>query len=409
MRKTVNQRHHGTSTDPRAHLGFLLSVLYGVQEGQGDSDPACTSGSSTTSLYTRSSKWNHTIHPPSDQRRGLFVISRPTRCLFLLYNLSIPQEISTVCDWQSTVSVQGPPILDFHSTKSFYEDNGGGCGLFEDTRGDGVSVYRRLAYSGTVRTGFTDHSLGLQVHTAKSNFHPFCHFQFIGAILDTSNCRAFLPPDRTETLCSTALRLSQSMDVTVRAVQGLVGLVAVIVAVLVFTRLKMRPFEPHRAHNWVTNPQWSWADCFKYVVLFVYQCITKRINWIVSLCGPQSHCCLLEDPAYSPSICLVPENLGLLSTGQDFSIYFTVWQPANTGHLARKMASPACYSFIPEDWLFVVCQSHPLWSPVILLRAWKPRVVSSMICTDTALHHCITLIGCMYLFIYLILYVCCWN
>lgn len=49
--------------------------------------------------------------------------------------------------------------------------------------------------------------LGLQVNIPKLNLHPSYHPQFISAIIDTIVCRAFLPSEKAQTLCGTALQL----------------------------------------------------------------------------------------------------------------------------------------------------------------------------------------------------------
>lgn len=82
--------------------------------------------------------------------------------------------------------------------------------------------------------------LGLQVNLTKSTLDSSQHIHFIGAILDTMVCRAFLPSDRAHSLQDMAFHYQTASWVTARDIQRLLGLMAVMIAVLVFARLRMR-------------------------------------------------------------------------------------------------------------------------------------------------------------------------
>lgn len=85
--------------------------------------------------------------------------------------------------------------------------------------------------------------LGLQVNVAKSALDPSQRLRFIGAILDTTVCRAFLPPDRAQVLKDTALHFSRVNEVSAQEVQRLLGLMAATLAVITFARLRMRTLQ----------------------------------------------------------------------------------------------------------------------------------------------------------------------
>ena len=96
--------------------------------------------------------------------------------------------------------------------------------------------------------------LGLQINREKSHLIPTRSIKFIGAILDASRTRAFLPRDRALGLRQLAHKLLRQRRVTAYSIQRLLGLMASTTAVTPFARLKMR-----RLQSWfnsIFNPLW---------------------------------------------------------------------------------------------------------------------------------------------------------
>lgn len=132
--------------------------------------------------------------------------------------------------------------------------HGPGCSFPEATRNFHLPVFGQLPtgspFSGS-DTAFTLtllSNLGLQIYFEKSILTPSRSTPYIGAILDSTAARAFLPRDRLARLT----RLIQSFQphtlVTAHKAQQLLGLMASTTTTVQHTRLKMRSLQAWLLH-----------------------------------------------------------------------------------------------------------------------------------------------------------------
>nr|XP_060627676.1 mediator of RNA polymerase II transcription subunit 19 isoform X1 [Anolis sagrei ordinatus] len=86
-------------------------------------------------------------------------------------------------------------------------------------------------------------SLGLVINEEKSALIPSQRIQFIGALLDSTTERAYLPEDRFANLQGLVRQAAHAPFITARQVQTLLGHMASATAVIPYARLRMRPLQ----------------------------------------------------------------------------------------------------------------------------------------------------------------------
>lgn len=97
------------------------------------------------------------------------------------------------------------------------------------------------------------HSLGVQVNWSKSHLEPCQRLQFIGAIIDSTAARTFLPTDRAQKLTAMITTLQSSRSQRAIYIQRLLGHMAAAIPVVPYVKLHMRllqldfqrQFKPH--------------------------------------------------------------------------------------------------------------------------------------------------------------------
>ncbi|XP_067319280.1 uncharacterized protein [Anolis sagrei] len=87
--------------------------------------------------------------------------------------------------------------------------------------------------------------LGLVINQDKSHLQPTQRIQFIGAILDTTRQKAYLPEDRFSNLKQAITTLQHSQQASAWAIQSILGHMSSTTNVTPFARLRMRPLQ-----NW---------------------------------------------------------------------------------------------------------------------------------------------------------------
>lgn len=97
-------------------------------------------------------------------------------------------------------------------------------------------------------------SLGISVNLKKSHLIPAQVLQFIGALLDSVQARAFLPQDRAAAIWYWVHQVQQHRSSRALTIQRLLGHMAAAIPVVPFAKMHMRllqaeflrQFKPHR-------------------------------------------------------------------------------------------------------------------------------------------------------------------
>ncbi|XP_067420874.1 dynein axonemal heavy chain 14 [Emydura macquarii macquarii] len=158
---------------------------------------------------------------------------------------------------------------------SFHEVYGSGSSASAPQRCPDFPLLGRLADRGKSRahvrnsleltcTACTD--LGLLINEQKSTLTPVQRIEFIGATLDATQARAFLPRPRFEAMAALINDLHRSPTTTVRRCLQLLGHMAACLYMVRFTRLRLRPLQ-----RWLAS---------------VYAPIRHPLNRIVTLPTP---------------------------------------------------------------------------------------------------------------------------